>query len=66
MAFNEIMTALYLFLYCWWIFEHYINDKRYFLFTGDFWFVILLTAIAVITLLVLGIVKLAKRFKNKP
>ena len=66
MAFNEIMTALYLFLYCWWIFEHYINDKRYFLFTGDFWFVILLTAITVITLLVLGIVKLAKRFKNKP
>lgn len=42
-GFNIIMFCSYLILYAWWIFEHYIKDKRYFLWTGDFWFLIVLT-----------------------
>lgn len=53
-GFNVLMFLSYLLLYVWWIFDHYINDKRYFLFTGDFWFVISLLILIGISLAIIS------------
>ena len=60
--FNLIIFVLYAALYLWWILDYYVDGKKYFLFTGDFWFVIIFAAVCIVGSVVWGIRKCVKSY----
>lgn len=60
--FNLIMFALYAALYFWWILDYYVDGEKYFLFTGDFWFVIIFAAVCIVGSVIWEIRKCVKSY----